>query len=145
MMVFSSVMIFCLLYWIKNNFVQALYTLDTFHCDKYMVVMLQLQGASCSWYNNNCINKLWDTALTFSIYTWFSWNYFLKRLKFSLRHYKLKSITLKSHWYFKLIEASPKLNPVKSFRKKCSSDSYLSYIPSLETFLSVVESCHSIS
>ena len=37
--------------------------------NKYLVVVLQLLGTSCSCYNNNYITKLWDPALTFSIYT----------------------------------------------------------------------------
>ena len=37
-------------------------------CDKYLVVVLQLLGTSCSCYKNICITKLWAPGFTFSIY-----------------------------------------------------------------------------
>ena len=46
--------------------------------DKYLAVVLQLLGNSCSCSNNTCITKLWDPDLTFSIYTWVSWHCFIE-------------------------------------------------------------------
>ena len=44
-----------------------------------------------------------------------------------LHHYKLKFIILNSYEHLKLIEFSPKINQVKSFRTDCSSDFYVSF------------------
>ena len=105
--------------------------------DKYLVVVLQLLGTSCLCYNNNCITKLWYSALTFSIYTWFSWHCFL-------HSYKLKFIILNSYEYLKLVELSPQLNSVESFRAHFSSNSSISFHPSLKSSLSIVKSYHII-
>ena len=48
--------------------------------DKYLVVVLQLLGNSCSCCNNNCITKLWAPDLNLSIYKWFYWHYFIEKI-----------------------------------------------------------------
>ena len=79
--------------------------------NKYLVVVLQLLGNSCSCYNINCITKLWAPALNLSIYTWFSWHCF----------------SLFSRTIFNVIfELNPQLNLVESFRTHISSDSSVS-------------------
>ena len=48
--------------------------LDYYPSDKYLVVVLQILGNSCSCYKKNFITKLWALCLTLSIYTCFSGN-----------------------------------------------------------------------
>ena len=76
--------------------------------------MLQLLGTSYSCYNNKCITKLWSPALTFSIYTYFSWHFFhtvlFNSFQCSFHSYKLKFIILNSYEHLKFIESNPCIN-----------------------------------
>ena len=53
---------------------------------KYMVVVLQFLGTSCSRYNNNCITNLRAPDITLSIYTCFIETVLYNSFQCSLHH-----------------------------------------------------------
>ena len=112
-------------------------------------MVLQLIRTSCLCYNNQCITKLGAPDLNLSIYTWFSWHYFIEQFSmffscFSAQKHHSKLIwTFQTHWVESSTQSSIVINNIFSseyslyyqthrYKNKSSLDSLYShhfYIP----------------
>ena len=68
--------------------------------DTYLVVVLQLLVNSWLCHSNTRITKVWATAINLSIYTWFSWNYFIEQFSMFSSKFETQVHHSKLIWTF---------------------------------------------